>query len=256
MGTSSQKKIDELITMLGREITSHQRQHYEVTFGYSIMISHEQKMGDLVRLAEDQLQSNKILETNNVRRHRIESILKTLHEKNPREELHSQRVSFLCEKIAHELAFSEYETKRVKLAGLMHDIGKITVSEDILNKPGRLEPREWTEIKRHPENGFKILATSIDTLEISDAVLSHHEHWDGKGYPKGLEKEQIPLMARIIAVADTFDAITSTRSYKPCLSIAEAEKEILRCSGTQFDPVVVNAFMKFVKRHDHSDEKE
>lgn len=252
VGHASKRKIEELMTTLNREIKVNQTYDYDVTFGYALMTNHTQTIGELIRIAEDQLQSNKILETNTIRRQRIDSILKTLHEKNPREELHSQRVSFLCGKICEELSLSEYETKRIKLAGLMHDIGKITISEDILNKPDKLDKKEWLEIKRHPENGFKILSTSVDTMEISNAVLTHHERWDGKGYPKGLEKESIPLMARIIAVADTFDAMTSTRSYKSCISIKDATNEILRCSGSQFDPIVVNAFMIYLGKHQNT----
>lgn len=249
LGHAQKKKVEELMTTLNREIKINQTYEYDVTFGYALMSSHTQKMEELIRIAEDALQSNKILESNTVRRQRIDSILKTLHEKNPREELHSQRVSFLCGKICEEMDFSEFETKRVKLAGLMHDIGKITISEDILNKPDKLDKKEWLEIKKHPENGFKILSTSIDTMEISNAILTHHERWDGKGYPKGLERESIPLMARIIAVADTFDAMTSTRSYKSCISIDKATEEIRQCSGSQFDPIVVSAFMQYLEKN-------
>jgi len=175
----------------------------------------------------------------------IESFIRTLYHKNPREENHSHRVCSISGEIAKELGFSTYEIKRVELAGLMHDIGKISVSEEILNKTGKLDEKEWIQIKKHPEFGFKILSTSVDTLEISNAVLAHHERWDGKGYPKGIMGESIPIMARVIAVADTFDAITSIRTYKESMDEEAAIEEIKNCSGSQFDPIVAEAFINY-----------
>jgi len=244
----SKKKIEEFITILHQEIVNKRSLEYDVTFGYAVASNSQTQLEDLIHLAEDDLFSNKILEKGNVRRGTIDTVLKTLHEKNPREELHSHRVSFLSGKICEELKFSEHEKKRVKLAALMHDIGKITISEGILNKATSLTNKEWLEIKKHPENGFKILNTSLDTLEIANAVLSHHERWDGKGYPKGISNDTIPFMSRIIAVADTFDAITSKRSYKKSVPMSDAIEEIKRCSGSQFDPFIVDAFLSYVDK--------
>lgn len=153
--------------------------------------------------------------------------------------------------------FSESEIKRVQLAGLMHDIGKISISEEILNKPEKLDANEWMQISKHPEYGYEILSASLDTLEISNAVLAHHERWDGHGYPNGISKEKIPIMARIISVADTFDAMTSDRAYKEAVSDDLAILEIIKCSGKQFDPVIVEAFVnQFIRKGFKMDYKE
>ena len=141
----------------------------------------------------------------------------------------------------------ESEIKRVQLAGLMHDIGKISISEEILNKPEKLDANEWMQISKHPEYGYEILSASLDTLEISNAVLAHHERWDGHGYPKGISKEKIPIMARIISVADTFDAMTSKRTYRDALPLEVAISELEKNKGTQFDAEIVDAFVSIVE---------
>jgi diguanylate cyclase (GGDEF)-like protein/putative nucleotidyltransferase with HDIG domain len=242
---ATRRVIDEIIVELERRFDLEEAK-YSLTFGWALETKHLKNIKYLVQQAEDKLYSNKILESNSSRSSLIDTILKTLHQKNPREEMHSHRVSVISEEIAKKLCFSKYEIKKVKMAGLLHDIGKISIDEGILNKPSRLNKDEWEAIKKHPEYGFKILSTSVDTLEIAKAILAHHERWDGNGYPKGTMKSDIPIMARIIAVADTFDAITSLRSYKHEISEDEALVEIKRCSGTQFDPIVVDAFIEYI----------
>jgi HD-GYP domain-containing protein (c-di-GMP phosphodiesterase class II) len=132
--------------------------------------------------------------------------------------------------------------ERIRLAGLVHDIGKIGIDGSILNKPGHLEPGEREEMERHPAIGERILAPVIEDTAILAMVRSHHERWDGQGYPDQLAGEGIPMGARILALADTFDAMTSERPYRSARSVAFATDEIQRCAGTQFDPAVVEAF--------------
>lgn len=246
----SKRFVDDLMNTIRQKIDIIKSYQYDVSFGWATEDKSLEKAKQLAQRAEDNLYSNKVLESSSVRSNMIESIIHTLHQKNPREEMHSQRVSFISEKIAIELGFSVYEIKRVKLAGLMHDIGKISINEDILNKPGKLDNKEWEQIKKHPELGFKILSTSVDTMEIANATLSHHERWDGRGYPKGLSSENIPIMSRIIAVADTFDAMTSNRTYRNSTSKEVALTEIKNCSGSQFDPIVVEAFERYYKKYE------
>ena len=241
------KIISHTITNINKKINDIKTYHYDISFGWAIAEENLNHAKYLVQIAEDNLFSNKILDMSSVRSNMIETIVNALHQKNPREEMHSQRVSEISEKIAMHMGFSEYEIKRAKLTGLLHDIGKISIDEDILNKPGKLNENEWIQIRNHPEHGFKILSTSIDTMEIANAVLAHHERWDGKGYPKGISSDNIPIMARIISVADSFDAITSIRSYRESINEVEAIKEIVRCSSTQFDPIVVDAFIRYME---------
>jgi putative nucleotidyltransferase with HDIG domain len=157
---------------------------------------------------------------------------------------HSERVALLSRHLAQEAKLSEYEVERVYMAGLLHDVGKIGVPEAVLQKTGRLTPEEFEQIKKHPEIGAKILQDIKQIRDIIPGVLHHHERYDGKGYPGGLAGEDIPLMGRIICLADCFDAMTSSRTYRKALPLEVALAEIRRCSGTHFDPRMSEAFLR------------
>ncbi len=150
----------------------------------------------------------------------------------------------LCQDMGHALGLTESETEELKTIGLLHDIGKIAIEENILNKSEELTEDEWQEIKRHSEIGYRILNTVNDMLEISEYVLYHHERWDGKGYPKGLKGEEIPLQSRIITIIDAYDAMTSQRSYRSALSEESAIEELKINAGTQFDPDLIRIFIE------------
>jgi putative nucleotidyltransferase with HDIG domain len=156
---------------------------------------------------------------------------------------HSQRVVRYTLAIARRVGLPETALPDVGRGALLHDIGKIGVPDAILLKPGKLTPEEWTEMRKHPQIGFNILK-SVDFLQVpAEMVLCHQERFDGGGYPRGLSGEAIPLSARIFAIADCFDAMTSDRPYRKRTSTENARKEILRCAGTQFDPRAADAFL-------------
>jgi putative two-component system response regulator len=157
---------------------------------------------------------------------------------------HSQRVTELSVAIAERLGLPEESIEKIRLAGLVHDIGKIGVREAVLNKPGSLSEEEFKHVRLHSETGEHILKPIVDDGDILKAVRHHHERYDGAGYPDGLKGEQIPQLARIIAVADTFDAMTSERPYRKALTKEEACAEVERCRGTQFDPEAADAFLE------------
>lgn len=163
-----------------------------------------------------------------------------------REAKHSIRVSKLCEDIAISMNLSSKDVKITKTAALLHDIGKIKIDKDILNKPGKLNENEWIEIKKHPEYGYNILNSYYQTKEISKYVLFHHERFDGLGYPKGLKKYEIPLISRIITIADSYDAMISVRAYKDSMKKHAAIKELIDNKGSQFDPEIVDIFIEKV----------
>ena len=217
-----------------------------VSFGYEAMESPDISIQEILKKAEDYMYKNKLSERPSVRSKTIDTIIKTLHEKNKREEQHSYRVSELCRRTALELDCSSEEVEELKTVGLLHDIGKIVISESILNKPDKLREDELEEIKRHPEIGYRLLSTIKEMSEMAEYVLAHHERWDGKGYPKGLKGNEIPFQARIISVADSYDAMISERSYRKALPEEVAIAELIRNAGTQFDPAIVRVFVEKV----------
>ncbi|MDD4923239.1 MAG: response regulator [Dehalococcoidales bacterium] len=157
---------------------------------------------------------------------------------------HSGRVSEISVIIAKELGMHDSTLENIRLAGLIHDIGKIGVKEAVLNKPGKLTPEEFEHIKTHPAIGERILKPIVEEQDILDMVRLHHERFDGRGYPDGLSGERIPLGAAIMALADAFDAMTSDRPYRKSLGNTVAVEEIKKGSGTQFVPDVVEAFLR------------
>ncbi len=156
---------------------------------------------------------------------------------------HSQRVAHLTRALAAALGHDEVTLKRMHIAGLVHDVGKIGVPESVLLKPGRLTNEEFAWIRLHPEIGYRILKDIPQLRDVLPGVLHHHERWDGSGYPHGLAREEIPLIARLIALADSFDAMSSSRTYRKAMSRSTVLEEIRRNAGTQFDPDLVPAFL-------------
>lgn len=174
----------------------------------------------------------------------IKSIASALDAKDPYTHGHSMRVTLYSIILAKELNVSEAELERIETAGLLHDIGKIAIPQAILCKPGRLTDDEFVIMKSHPVNSEKLIASIKKLHEVSPGVKHHHERWDGNGYPDKLAGEDIPFSARIIAIADTYDAMTSTRSYRKALDHDIAMAEIEKCAGTQFDPNLAKKFIE------------
>jgi len=170
---------------------------------------------------------------------------------------HSERVSYLATLLAQAIGLDEAEIERIRIAGLVHDVGKIGVPEVVLCKTGRLTDDEFEKIKKHPRIGYNILKGIPKMEDVLDGVLYHHERWDGRGYPDKLAGEAIPLYGRILAVCDTFDAMSSTRSYRRAMPREQVLEEILRCGGSQFDPTLTGPFVgldlsffdEMVRRH-------
>ncbi len=217
-----------------------------ISFGYKTKYSEEDDIQTILAEAENNMYKQKMYESASMRSKTIDVIMNALYEKSEREMLHSKRVSAISAAIAAELGFNQDKIEQIKIAGLVHDIGKIGIDEKILNKTHGLDHDEWLEMKKHPEVGWRILASANEFLELARYILSHHERWDGKGYPNGLKGEEIDIEARIITIADAYDAMTSKRSYRKPVSKEEAILEIKKCSGTQFDPKIVDIFVKKV----------
>jgi putative nucleotidyltransferase with HDIG domain len=164
--------------------------------------------------------------------------------RDPYTQGHSARVTALAEEIARRLGWTEERLEALRVGGPLHDIGKLAVSDHVLQKEGELEEHELAEIREHPKAGARLILRVAALREAIPYVLYHHERWDGAGYPTGKAGEEIPLEARVLAVADAFDAMTSDRPYRRALSRAEALAEVERCAGTQFDPKIARIFLE------------
>ncbi len=217
-----------------------------VSFGVHTRTTLEEPLEDLFVMAEDQMYRRKLSEGNSMRSETIKLIMSTLFETNAREELHCERVSELCRQIGSALNLSVEDIKELSMAGLLHDIGKIGISESILNKDGQLTSEEWVQIKRHPEIGYQILKSITEFAQISTYILYHHERLDGSGYPVGLSQEAIPLQSKILFIADAYDAMTSDRTYRPGRTQDYAVSEIKKYIGTQFDYEIAKVFIEDV----------
>jgi putative nucleotidyltransferase with HDIG domain len=176
------------------------------------------------------------------------SLRTTFERRDPDTAGHAKRVTAVALRIATKLQVGTARVEAIRTGGPLHDIGKLAIEPGILGKPGPLEPEELAEIRTHPEVGVKMLDGVPGIRHGLECVLHHHERWDGGGYPHGLSGEEIPLEARILAVADAYDAMISERPYRPALSRAEAMAEVERCSGSQFDPQVASAFLALEDR--------
>lgn len=233
------KRINKILkkeTIEGLEIS--------VSFGYQTKTRAADDREEIFKKAEDAMYHNKLYEGPSLKGRVIDNIIAVLNRKSNREEVHSRQVSELCQRMGEVLGLGDYQIKELKAFGLLHDIGKIAIADRILNKPTKLTDVEWLEIKNHAEIGYRILSTNNELTEIAEYVLAHHERWDGKGYPKGLKGQEIPLPARICAIADAYDAMTSERSYQSVLTETVALAELRNNAGTQFDPELVRLFME------------
>ena len=178
----------------------------------------------------------------------IATLVLTEEAKDPYVRGHSKRVTRAAVEIAQELGLSEENCKIIERAGILHDIGKIGISDVILHKPDKLDEEEWTVIKKHPQRAAEILEPLKFLTKEIEIICHHHERFDGKGYPDGLKTEDIPLGARILAVADTFDAMNSERPYRKPLPEDAITAELKKNSGSQFDPRIVNTFLDLLKK--------
>lgn len=217
-----------------------------ISFGAETKIDNGMDLQSCYNIAEDRMYSSKLLEGKSIRNKIIENFRAVMEEKTGETRKHCERMAELSKKFGKTIGLRGYEIENLKLLSLLHDIGKTGIPDSILLKPGKLDEREMSVMKKHSEIGFRIASTLHELLPIADGILSHHERWDGNGYPHGLKAERIPLLSRIVSILDTYDAMTSDRPYRKALSVQEAIDEIKRCAGTQFDPYLVDAFINDV----------
>jgi len=215
-----------------------------IALGYAVKNNIQEQLENIKSIAEKRMYKNKRKHGSTLRSETIGMILQSIEEKHQKEEIHSLRVGEYSGKIAQALGLGSKELDKVKRSAYLHDIGKVMVAPEILNKPGKLTEEEREMVQQHGEIGYQILKSLEEYQELAETVLYHHERWDGAGYPQGLKKEEIPLGARIICVADAYEAMTANRPYREARSKEAAIEELRRCAGSQFDPEIVRVFIQ------------
>jgi len=243
---------DEVNNILSKIKISCEKEHYEpillsISLGASTKTNVDMDLNIVLKDAEDRMYTHKLVEGKSARSTIISSLQKTLYERSCETEEHANRMSQLSYKIGIEINLTQYEMDEMKLLMLLHDVGKIGIPDSILNKPEKLSIEEWYEMKKHPEIGYRIAQSTSELSHIAELILTHHERWDGTGYPLKLVGEQIPKLSRILAIIDTYDVMTHSRPYRKAVSQEEAIQEIIQWSGTQFDPTYVTAFLNIIR---------
>jgi diguanylate cyclase (GGDEF)-like protein len=236
--------VDQLASVAAAAL-SERGEGFVVTASYgSVLLPTEATTcSDALRKADQRMYARKNLESRvSAGRQTTDVLLRVLSERNPDLGIHLDRVTQLCRAVAKKFAMPEDELAWLLQAASLHDVGKTAIPDEILAKPGPLDDEEWEFVRRHPVIGERILSAAPALAQAAKLVRSSHERVDGRGYPDGLAGEEILLGARIIAVCDAFDAMTSSRPYRAAMSTEVALSELRRCAGTQFDPIVVDTF--------------
>ncbi len=245
----SEKEAEGIMEIIYENIEKHNKNDQIIPISISCGIATSMdgtSLEEVFKRADDYMYRNKLIKGNSGKSQIIKSLMATLAERDYITEGHASRLSDICIKIGMKMNLSYQKINNLDLLAKVHDLGKVGIPDTILLKPSLLNAEEWEIMKLHPEKGFRIAISAPDLAGIADLILKHHERWDGKGYPIALKGQDIPLECRILSVADTFDAITNDRPYSKARSKEEAIAEIVRCSGTQFDPEVVKVFLEII----------
>ena len=225
---------------------SNEAYFINISMGFATKTDAEESFDSVMKIAEKYLYQRKLLENKSSRSSIIASITATMYAKSQETEEHCGRLVEISKMIGEALKLSERELDELALLAKLHDIGKVGIPERILLNPGKLSEAEWAEMKKHPEVGYRIALAAPELEPIAEYILYHQEHWDGKGYPKNLAGEKIPLLSRIIAIADAYDAMTQDRVYRKAMTHEAALEEIKKNAGTQFDPQIAMLFIEVV----------
>ncbi|MFZ3386140.1 MAG: HD domain-containing phosphohydrolase [Candidatus Hydromicrobium sp.] len=217
-----------------------------ISMGFSVKKTIGKKINEVIKEAENTMNEYKLSENESARSSIILSLKKALEERDYETEEHSKRMEDLSLLLGKKVNLKDNELNELRLLAVLHDIGKISIPESIILKPGKLTSKEWEIIKKHPEIGYRVARSSPDLIQIAKGILYHHERWDGKGYPEGLKGNKIPLISRIVAIVDAYDAMTNDRPYRKAMSKKKALGEIERESGAQFDPSLAKIFTKIL----------
>ncbi|SDM23481.1 diguanylate cyclase domain-containing protein [Halarsenatibacter silvermanii] len=214
--------------------------------GYAVKKDESADIFDIIHEADSRMYQDKLTSEKSATNKIVASLLSTLETKSPETEAHTHRLTALAMRFGEKIGLSNNQLDNLSLLATLHDVGKVHISEKILSKPDDLDDEEWQTIKEHPRTGYKIALSCSDFSSVADEILSHHERWDGRGYPQKLEKDKIPLLSRIISIVDAYDVMTNERPYSKPLSCQAALEEIKECAGEQFDPDLAEKFIEMM----------
>ena len=245
---TSSKEAEKFVARLIETITYEKpdKVMLSLAVGFAVKEDSSEKMQDIFRLAEDEMYRQKRYDNSRVKARTLVLILNSLYENNALEMNHSRRVGELCSSCAEAMNMGPDIIRKVKTAGILHDIGKVGVNEQILKKPEALNDAEWHEIMKFPEIGFRILSSVQELSDVAGYVLQQQEKWDGTGYPYSLRGEEISPPARIISIAAAYDVMTEDRPYAAAMDVDRAIEEIKLAAGHQFDPYIARVFVEKV----------
>ena len=244
------KQLNRIIERIKEKlelINNKEKLPLSVSFGSATKEKEAEDINQILKKADDDMYQNKLLESRSSKSNIVKGILNSLSAKSNETKEHAERMKNLALEFANKLKLSNSELNRLSLLAVMHDIGKTTISEEILTKAAKLDEKEWEIVKKHSETGYKIAFASEEFALIAEEIYSHHEHWDGNGYPRAIKGEEIPYLARIISIIDAYDVMTNERTYTKAISKEAALAEIKRCAGSQFDPELVEKFVEMMK---------
>jgi len=218
-----------------------------ISMGTATKVAKKEDFTVIIRKAEEDMYQHKLQESKSIIASIISSLESTLFEKSIRTESHFRRLKQIVTDMGNMLKLSEDKLDDLQLLATIHDIGKVAILDSILNKKESLTESEWQVIKKHPEIGYRIAMSSNQLSSVAEFILTVHEYWDGSGYPQGLKGKKIPLLSRIMALADSYVIMREGRPYRKPKNKKEAVEEIKKCSGTQFDPRLVDVFLEVIK---------
>lgn len=241
----SRDKLELIATDINVRLKHSDNQNESISVQSAIAIADGDRVNILeaIETARVGMRARKMLDNDSAHSSLLASLVQTLRESDDETEAHVRRTNKLGQMLAYRMNLSDRDKNNLALLCLLHDIGKVGIPLEILNKPGKLKNEEWEIMKSHTEKGYRIAKASRELSEIAESILHHHEAWDGNGYPDGLKGENIPMLSRIIAIVDAYDAMTNDRVYRKAMSRADAVIELQRCAGKQFDPKLVSEFI-------------
>ncbi len=241
-------EVKEKIELFNNSLSNKMVKGMSISAAIGYKIGKSTDLDILINTSESKMYEEKTKHTYLNKRNVVNNILELLYSSSDYEKRHSENVEHITRVISKELNLSKEDCDTLRLCSIIHDVGKISVPREILDKNGTLTEAEYLDVKQHVEKGYRIVATYPHLTKHAEIILHHHERLDGEGYPQGLSGEDIPLLSRIITVADAYDAMTAERPYKKPIKKEDAIKELRRCSGTQFDPEVVEAIIRVIPK--------